>query len=279
MRLFQTDHGIASADDDGLAILDLPHGTVVELLNDRDADPAKAAVRKRLPIADCTITAPVPASTRIFLIGANYRSHIEEAGLTEPSRAMGMPIPATALAGPYDAVALPAEAPTQVDYEGELAVLVGTPGRDIAPGSGWDHVAGLCVADDISARDVQHAGFEDGRIVDLDAVLRGKSFPGFKPLGPCVTTVEEIRAAGALTLRTRVNGQLRQEGTTAEMLFDFGAVVEGLSKDFDLMAGDVILTGTPSGVGVVDGRFLRAGDVVEVEVDHIGTLRNEIVAS
>lgn len=278
VRLFQTDHGIARGDDDGLAILDLPHENLVELLSDVDTDPAQAQVRRRVSHSDCTIAAPVPASTRIILVGANYRSHIEEAGLRVPTRVMGMPIPATALAGPYDKVALPIEAPTQVDYEGELAVLVGKAGKDIASGSGWDHIAGVCVANDISARDVQHAGFKDGRIVDMNAVLRGKSFPAFKPLGPCIATVDEIRDDGALSLRTRVNGELRQDGTTADMLFDFAAVVEGISAQFEVLVGDVILTGTPSGVGASDGRFLRPGDVVEVEADRIGAVRNEIIA-
>src|SRR6266481_5455670 len=161
---------------------------------------------------------------------------------------------------------------TMVDYEGEIAVLIGDPGQDIPAGSGWGHIAGLCVANDISARDVQLAGMQNGRVTDIEKIIKGKTFPSFKPIGPCVVTVDDIKDC-PLTLTTRVNGSQRQHADTSEMLFGFGQVVEQISATIELKSGDIILTGTPSGVGLADNRYLQAGDVVEVEVDLIGTLR------
>jgi 2-keto-4-pentenoate hydratase/2-oxohepta-3-ene-1,7-dioic acid hydratase in catechol pathway len=276
MRLYQTTHGIARADDDDeLAVLDVPHPDISALLSDTDVDAAHAPIRARLSKSDAVLLAPNSPAAKLILVGANYRSHIKEAGLQTPTRAMGLPVPAAAICAPFVSITLPAEAPTMVDYEGEIAVVIGRAGRDIPVGSGWDHIAGLCVANDVSARDVQLAGMQNGRVTDIEKIIRGKTFPSFKPIGPCILTADDIRDR-PLTLTTRVNGSQRQHADTSEMLFDFGQVVEQISATIDLTCGDIILTGTPSGVGLADNRYLRAGDVVEVDVDLIGTLCNKV---
>jgi 2-keto-4-pentenoate hydratase/2-oxohepta-3-ene-1,7-dioic acid hydratase in catechol pathway len=278
MRLFLTPDGIATQSGDEYALLDVPHRDPVSALLDREHPVEAAAVLRRAPFDEMALLPPVSAGARLFLLGANYRSHIEEAGLVTPARAAGVAVPASAACGPYQPITLPVEAPTQVDYEGEVAVLVGVGGESIAAGKGWDHIAAVCVANDVSARDVQRAGMKDGRVTDISAVIRGKSFPTFKPLGPCVLSIDEVRGCAPLNLTTRVNGEIRQRASTADMLFDFGQVVEGISAISELKPGDVILTGTPAGIGAVSNRFLAAGDVVEVDVDRIGTLRNAVAS-
>jgi len=280
VRLYMTADGIARADgDDEMAVLDLSHPDLASALADPDVDLQRAPVRRRLAVEEADLLPPVASSAKLILVGANYRSHIEEASLTTPSRVGGIEIPRSAASPPFAPIVLPAEAPNEVDYEGEIAVIIGTAGRSIGPGSGWDHIAGVCAANDVSARDVQLAGMLDGRVIDMSAIIRGKSFPTFKPLGPCLLTVDELRERDPLELITRVNGVERQRGSTADMIFDFGQIVEGISETIGLEVGDVILTGTPSGVGLVDRRFLEAGDVVEVHVDHIGAVRNPVVSS
>jgi 2-keto-4-pentenoate hydratase/2-oxohepta-3-ene-1,7-dioic acid hydratase in catechol pathway len=275
VRLYQTDQGIAREENDELAVLDVPHPCIAALLGDKGIDPRRAPIRARLPKADATFLALASPEATLIIVGANYRSHIDEAGLQVPQRALGLPVPAKVVGPSFAPIILPAEAPTMVDYEGEVAVLIGRAGRDIPVGSGWDHIAGVTVANDVSARDVQLAGMQNGQVTDIAKIIQGKTFPSFKPLGPCVVSADEIRDR-PLTLTTRVNGERRQHATSSEMLFDFGQVVEQISTYVEFAPGDVILTGTPAGVGLADGRYLRAGDVVEVEVDGIGTLRNEV---
>jgi 2-keto-4-pentenoate hydratase/2-oxohepta-3-ene-1,7-dioic acid hydratase in catechol pathway len=275
VRLYQTNQGIARENNGELAVLDVPHPSIADLLGDTGTDPQRAPIRARLSTSEAVLLAPISSEATLIIVGANYRSHIEEAGLQTPTRAMGLPVPATAISAPFAPIVLPAEAPTMVDYEGEIAVVIGQAGRDIPAGSGWGHIAGLCVANDVSARDVQLAGMQNGRVTDIEKIIKGKTFPSFKPIGPCIVTVDDIRDR-TLALTTRVNGSQRQHADTSEMLFDFGQVVEQISATIDLTCGDIILTGTPSGVGLADNRYLRAGDVVEVDVDLIGTLRNTV---
>jgi 2-keto-4-pentenoate hydratase/2-oxohepta-3-ene-1,7-dioic acid hydratase in catechol pathway len=278
VRLYNTTSGVARADDDGLALLGTAHPDVAALLGDHDIDPSTAPVRGRVALDDVELISPVTHGGRVFLVGANYRDHIEEAGLAMPKRVGGLPLPSGILSGPVDDIRLPAEAPNEVDYEGEIAILIGQPGHEIAPGDGWNHIAGLCAANDVSARDVQHSGMADGRVTDIARVRLGKSFPSFKPIGPCILTIDEARSYPRLSLSTRVNGEVRQSATTDDMVFDLSAIVEGMSMATDLRPGDLILTGTPAGIGLTTGRFLQAGDVVEVTVSGIGTLRNQVVA-
>ncbi len=130
MRLYQTNQGIAREDNDALAVLDVPHPRIADLLGDTDTDAKRAPIRARLPKADAVLLALASPEATLIIVGANYRSHIDEAGLQVPQRAFGLPVPATAVGPPFAPIILPAEAPTMVDYEGEIAVLIGRAGRD-----------------------------------------------------------------------------------------------------------------------------------------------------
>jgi 2-keto-4-pentenoate hydratase/2-oxohepta-3-ene-1,7-dioic acid hydratase in catechol pathway len=176
-----------------------------------------------------------------------------------------------AAAGPETPIVLPAEAPDRVDYEGEVAIVIGREGRDIDPASAWTFIAGITAANDVSARDMQMAGAANGDYTSA------KTFPSFKPLGPGLITGDEAR--GSLSLTTTVNGELRQKADTDELIFDIPEVVATVSKTVTLHPGDVILTGSPGGVGFVKEQFLAPGDVVEVTVGALPPLRNEVAAA
>ena len=157
-----------------------------------------------------------------------------------------------------------------VDYEGELVVVIGAPAKDVAVEDGWRHVAGLCVGQDISDRAVQFASTPP-------QFNLGKSFDTFSPLGPMVVSPDALDNPGALRLTTRVNGEVRQDDTTGDLIFDVPALVSYLSHIMTLQTGDVIFTGTPSGVGAVQGVFLRDGDEVVTTIEGLGTMTNRCV--
>jgi 2-keto-4-pentenoate hydratase/2-oxohepta-3-ene-1,7-dioic acid hydratase in catechol pathway len=278
MRLYRTRHGVARADGDELLLLDLPHPDIAAVLAEGIEVARRARVRARLALAETELLAPVAAPGTIVLAGANYRDHVLEAGMPMPTSPVFLVARGAVATGPNAPIVLPAEAPGHVDYEGELALVIGVPGREIRAADAWNHVGGLTVANDVSARDVQLAAMTDGVITDPAAVARAKSFPGFKPLGPGMVTPDELELPLDLGIRTTVGGVRRQESRTVEMLFDVPTIIEAVSARIALAVGDVILTGTPSGVGLATGSYLRAGDVVEVAIDGIGTLRNPVVA-
>jgi 2-keto-4-pentenoate hydratase/2-oxohepta-3-ene-1,7-dioic acid hydratase in catechol pathway len=213
---------------------------------------------------------------KIVVIGLNYRDHAAEIGSPLPALPRFHLIPGSAVTSPGAIVRLPPSAPEQVDYEGELAVVIGRTGRDIPESRAWEFVAGGTVANDLSARDVQ-AGAQPALAMASPALAKG--FDGFKPLGPALLTTGTLRAHGALGIRTEVNGVVRQQSSTGELIFSIPQLLSYVSSFLTLEAGDVLLTGTPGGTGVAEGRFLAAGDVVSVTVDHIGTLTNTVAAA
>jgi 2-keto-4-pentenoate hydratase/2-oxohepta-3-ene-1,7-dioic acid hydratase in catechol pathway len=180
------------------------------------------------------------------------------------------------VAGPCDDIPLPAVADSAVDFEGELAVVIGASARDITPEKAWSHVAGVTAANDVSARDVQDGS---NRVVGGANVGLAKGFDGFKPLGPALLTPVSLREGRSLALETRVDGEVRQHSSTGEMHYSVAELVSRLSRYLTLQRGDLLLTGTPGGVGLSTGRFLRAGQLVEVELEGVGTLRNRVVAT
>jgi 2-keto-4-pentenoate hydratase/2-oxohepta-3-ene-1,7-dioic acid hydratase in catechol pathway len=216
----------------------------------------------------------------MFLTGVNYPSHVAETGSTAPDKppVLVVPVGEGVVVAPHGDITLPAQAPTRVDYEGELAVVIGRAGHQIGSGQGWAHVGGYMVVNDVSARDVQMAAFEDGKLTNPDAIIRSKSFPSFKPLGPGLVTADELPDIGALVLETRVNGELRQRARLGEMIFDVGALIEAISQDTALSVGDLILTGTPGGVGFVANDYLEPGDTIDISIDQIGTIHNHVTA-
>jgi 2-keto-4-pentenoate hydratase/2-oxohepta-3-ene-1,7-dioic acid hydratase in catechol pathway len=231
----------------------------------------------RLPIDAVTLQAPLPRPLRSLLcVGRNYRAHAAELASTvfRDSKAgadMEWPIVfskfAECVVGPRDTVRLPgASVSSQIDYEAELAVVIGRGGRDIPASRAMDHVFGYTVVNDVTARDVQvrHKQW------DL-----GKSFDTFCPMGPCLVTADELDGRDT-RVRCWVNGELRQDARTTDLIFDIPTLIETCSRGITLLPGDVIATGTPAGVGMgMDPpQWLSDGDVVRIEIDGIGVIEN-----
>jgi 2-keto-4-pentenoate hydratase/2-oxohepta-3-ene-1,7-dioic acid hydratase in catechol pathway len=209
---------------------------------------------------------------KIVAIGLNYLDHIRESKLPQPEQPLVFAKFPSSVIGPNDEIVVDAGLTTQVDWEVELGVIVGRRMRNVAVDTALDYVFGYTVANDVSARDVQ---FSESQWT------RGKSFDTFCPVGPVVVTPDEIPNPQALALRTRVNGELMQDSSTVEMLFGVAELLAFCSRNFTLEPGDLVLTGTPWGCGYFmdPRRSLLSGDVVECEVEHIGVLRNTVVAA
>ena len=230
-----------------------------------------------LPLAAVELLAPIPRPRKnVFCLGRNYAEHAAES-----LRAIGQEVqlPAypnvftkapTALTGPYSDIPYDAAVTERLDWEVELAVIIGRAGRHVAPERALEHVFGYTVINDVTARDIQNkAGVQ---------WFQGKSLDASSPIGPWIVTADEIEDPRDLRLSLRVNGVTKQEASTAEMLFDVTAIIATLTRVLTLEPGDVIATGTPSGVGFArtPPEFLRPGDVMETEIAGIGTLRNRI---
>ncbi len=212
----------------------------------------------------------VPAD--ILCIGLNYREHAKESGSELPKNPVLFIKAGNTLNHPNDPILLP-RLSKEVDYECELAVIIGKPAKYVPRQRALEHIFGYTAANDVSARDWQRQKeFGGGQWA------RGKSFDGFCPLGPCIVTADEVPNPNALTIKTILNGQVMQSHTTADMIFDVPALIESLSSTMTLRPGTVILTGTPQGVGFARKPpvFLKHGDHVVVEVEKIGRLENSV---
>ena len=209
---------------------------------------------------------------QIMGIGLNYRQHAAETKAKVPEFPILFNKNVASVANPDQPIWIPSHLPSDsVDYEGELAVVIGKACRNVARHRALDYVLGYTCANDVSARDWQK--FKGG-----GQWCRGKSFDTFSPLGPCLVTADEIPNPNALKLTTTLNGERVQETSTADMIFDVPALIEFLSGSTTLLPGTVILTGTPSGVGMArePPSYLRPGDVVTVEIEGIGALTNPV---
>jgi 2-keto-4-pentenoate hydratase/2-oxohepta-3-ene-1,7-dioic acid hydratase in catechol pathway len=273
MLIAQTGDGIARVAKDTLELLD--HSSPLDefIMEGRLAELDGLKTRRTIGWDETTLSPPIRRPGKIIVIGLNYRDHAAETGNPLPSFPRFHLIPGSAVTGCGATVRLPRTAADKVDYEGELGIVVGRSGRDIPEKSAWDFVAGGTVADDISARDIQ-SGENPGLPMASPALAKG--FDGFKPLGPALLTADELREYDTLGITTEVNGVVRQSSSTAELVFSVPQLLAFVSSYLTLQAGDVVLTGTPGGTGVADGRFLKAGDVIEVTVENIGTLTNTI---
>lgn len=218
-----------------------------------------------------SLDAPVPRPGKVIGIGRNYAEHARELGNELPPEPMVFAKYSSAVIGPFDPIPRPRFV-SDLDYEAELAVIIGNPGRDIAPADALDHVFGYCCANDVSARTAQMA---TGQFV------RGKSFDGFCPLGPAIVTRDEVDDVQDLWIRCVVDGETRQDASTALMIFHVATLVAHCSAATTLEAGDVILTGTPSGVamGRTPPPWLLPGQLCEVEIEGVGRLANPITAA
>jgi 2-keto-4-pentenoate hydratase/2-oxohepta-3-ene-1,7-dioic acid hydratase in catechol pathway len=271
--------GIGVVIDD--AIIDLAAlepGLPSDMIAFLEAGPsAIAAVRDgaargapRTALAEVRIEAPIRRPPKILAVGLNYADHIRETGAARPVVPVIFNKQSTAVIGPGQPILIPPESPC-VDYEGELAMVVGVRCRRVPRSQAQNVIAGLTICNDVSVRDWQKR---------TPTMTMGKSWDSHCPLGPYLVTLDEIPDPQALTLVTRVNGEIRQRASTAEMVFDCWDLVAHLSTAFTLEPGDVISTGTPAGVGMAmtPQRWLRAGDVVSIEVERIGALTNPVAA-
>lgn len=208
----------------------------------------------------------------IVAIGLNYRKHAEEQGLTKlPAEPLIFLKATTSVIGPGEAIVLPHSAPSEVDFEAELAVVIGKKARNVSEDDAMGYVLGFTCANDVSARDCQ-------KVRDKQWA-RGKSFDTFCPLGPVIVTPDEIDGQNA-PIRSILNGKVMQESNTADMIFSIRHLISFVSHQFTLLPGTVILTGTPEGVGFARKPpiYLRAGDTIAIEINGIGRLENRVIA-
>ncbi len=232
------------------------------LLGEHELTEETAAVRRLLPPL-------VPAN--IIAIGRNYRAHAAEQGEEVPAEPLVFAKLTSSVIASGEPIVLPAEAPDEVDWEAELAVVIGRRARRVRAAEALDHVLGYTCANDVSARDCQTRRDRQW--------TRGKSFDTFCPLGPGLVVDPEIRP-NELTIRSRLNGEVMQEASTGDMMFPVTELISYLSRQFTLVPGTVILTGTPEGVGAARTPpvFLRPGDTITVEIEGIGELANPVRA-
>lgn len=242
-----------------------PHGSTDRaVLAVVEGDPLYRGVQptgERVPLADARLLAPVIPRSKVVGIGRNYAAHAAELGTDVPAEPLMFFKPNTAVIGPGEAVVLPRDS-AEVHHEAELAVVIGRLCKDVPRERANDVIAGYTCADDVTARDLQRT---DGQWA------RAKGFDTFCPLGPWLATGLDPTD---LAVQCRVNGQPRQDGRTSQMVHDVASLVAAVSAAFTLLPGDILLTGTPAGVGP-----MRPGDVVEIEIEGIGTLRHGVRAA
>ena len=212
---------------------------------------------ERIPLSKVALLAPVIPRSKVVCIGKNYHDHAAEMGGEAPAEPLMFLKPNTSVIGPNDQIVRPTKLSSRTDYEGELAVVIGRIAKNVPAERAGEYIFGYTVANDVTARDLQAT---DGQW------SRAKGFDTFCPVGPVIETDLDLKAA---SITTRVNGEVRQQGPVSDMIHDVPALIAYASAVFTLLPGDLILTGTPAGIGSFD-----AGDVVEVEVDGIGVLRN-----
>tara|TARA_B100000579_G_scaffold159537_1_gene129658 strand:- start:64 stop:933 length:870 start_codon:yes stop_codon:yes gene_type:complete len=214
---------------------------------------------------DVKIDAPISSPKNCYAVGLNYRNHAEEAGMDIPSVPMVFTKHTTCLVGPNSTIEMRSD---HVDYEAELVVVIGHPGKDILKDNAWNHVAGLCVGQDISDRTVQFSS-------KPPQFNLGKSFDTFGPMGPYLVSPDSLQNKESLQIECKVNQEVRQKDNTNDLIFDIPSIISYLSEIVTLNTGDVIFTGTPGGVGVMEGKFLKDGDVLRTSIEGLGTLKND----
>jgi len=244
---------------------------VLELGPERLAELAAAsAAGGEIKLADVRLGPPVPDPEKIICLGLNYIDHAAETKIEPPREPMFFCKFANSLVGPSDQI-VPPRVAEQVDYEGELAVVIGSAAHDVAAEEALAHVAGAMILNDVSARDLQLAN---------PLWTGGKAIDTFAPCGPSLVTLDELGDLDRLTIRTWVNGEKVQDGSAGSMIFGVAETIAFLSRVMTLVPGDVISTGTPPGVGLARSPqlFLTEGDSVEVEIEGIGKLANTVAA-
>jgi 2-keto-4-pentenoate hydratase/2-oxohepta-3-ene-1,7-dioic acid hydratase in catechol pathway len=240
---------------------------VLERLDEIRSLTASAAAE---PVAEGRFLCPVRRPGKILAVGLNYVDHAKETGASTPESPVIFAKYVSSLNDPFGDVVIGEPVTSQADYEAELAVVIGRPAKGVPASRAMEHVAGYAVANDVSARDGQRRDSQ---------FSRSKSADTFCPIGPWITTADEIADVRSLRLGSTVDGEPRQRGVVADMVFDIPALIEHLSATITLETGDVILTGTPPGVGMgmKPPRYLADGEVVECWIDGLGAIRNRFV--
>ena len=267
---------------DGAAILPLPYpdmNTLIESASFADLLSAASAAESSgasVPAAEAVLLAPIPRPRQdIICLGMNYRDHLTEAANYDSAFAKERPVTVyfskrvSQAVAPEGFIERHAGLTERLDYENELAVILGKTARDVKAADAADYIFGYTIVNDVSAREVQtsHKQF-----------YFGKGLDGFTPMGPCITTADEIAFPSALRISPRVNGEPRQDSTTDLLITSIAGIIEELSSGMTLLPGTIIATGTPAGVGMGfdPPKFLKPGDVVECSIEGIGTLRNTV---
>ena len=279
---FQSEGGpqLGVVQDD--SVLPLPGMDMLKMIEAGPAglDPVWKAGGQALKLSDLHLLAPIPSPRRnILCVGLNYVDHAKEHFATlgqsykKPARPVFFTKATLSVNGPYGDVPIDESVSTQMDWEAELAFVIGRTAKNVSAGHAMDYVFGYTVVNDVSARDVQYA--------HGDQYFKGKSLDGTCPMGPWIVTRDEVPDPHALNIRCRVNGVTKQDSNTSNLIFSIPQLIEWLSKGMTLVPGDVVATGTPPGVGNARNpkEFLKAGDVVECEVEGLGLIRNRFVAA
>jgi 2-keto-4-pentenoate hydratase/2-oxohepta-3-ene-1,7-dioic acid hydratase in catechol pathway len=279
-----TGFGVLREDGTLVAPMDLKRwASTLELLEDW---PAAEAVLRDLDVANApvidydTLLPPLQWPRKVICAGVNYRKHMREMGGEIPDEGWRpfffLKAPTTSVIGPNAPIVVRSPEQARYDWEAELAVVIGIKGKDILPERALAHLAGYCVANDVTAR-----GYHKRDIVPADAFsydwFAAKSMEGSLPLGPGLTPAFGVPDPQDLRLRLWVNGELQQDESTADMVCSVAELISAASEVVTLEPGDVIATGTPSGVGAARGLYLRGGDVVRVTIDGLGTLENTVI--
>jgi 2-keto-4-pentenoate hydratase/2-oxohepta-3-ene-1,7-dioic acid hydratase in catechol pathway len=255
LATFTVDGQVSAGVVDGDRVTAFESGqTVVDVLA---GEPARRS-GEEWALDDVSLLAPIPAPGTIYGIGLNYAKHVEETGATKPEQPLVFVKVLGSAAPPGGPIRCP-EVVHRLDYEGELTIVIGAGGK----------IGGYCVADDVTARDLQ------GREPQW---TRAKGADTFCPFGPWITTTDEVPDAGKLALRTWVNGELRQDSSTADLIFGCDELVAFIAQTCALRPGDLVLTGTPNGVGMAfdPPRFLQSGDVVRIEIESLGSIEHAV---
>ena len=278
--LNESEEGIGSLEEDNIIPFsqdqDIPNNMLAFLEGGEEvlniAKNLCEQTKKKIPLTNIKLKSPIPRPPKILAIGLNYADHLEEvraAGreMEEPEVPMVFNKQSLSVAGPFEEVHDP-KVSEMLDFEGELAFIIGKKCRHIPKEEAHKVIAGFAIANDLSVRDWQ---------LRSPTFTMGKSFDTHCPFGPAIVTSDEISDPHNLSITTEVNGEKRQDSNTKYLIFDCFTLVEHLSTAFTLEPGDLILTGTPGGVGVVEGKFLKAGDVIKIAISELGYIENKVI--
>jgi len=252
------------------------------ILESGGLDRACSAEGNKIPLKGARLLAPIRNPALVLSVGMNYHEHLKEMKTPPPEKPAAFTKSVASIIGPGAPILIPPDNPAMVDWEGEFSVVIGKPCHRVKAAQALDYVAGYTIVNDVSARDWVAPVFSSTGIMDpihaWEQNLLGKMFPTFCPMGPVLATKEDVPDPGNVKITTRLNGKLMQSANTDDLVFSVPELIEYYSQFYLFKPGDVITTGSPSGVGY--GRnpriFMKVGDVVEIEVEGVGILRNPV---